>query len=121
MVRIAYMHRVHAERRGGNALRRSGEPGYDDPWAAMFDAAVAVEPEDSDGLSPFWLHDGPAKIERYVPAMPLSRESRQYLRLQWTLDAYRSVIGQPRQEDLIKLMGEDVDWPRSTCSRRVVA
>ena len=53
-----------------------------------------------------------AKIERYVPAMPLSRESRQYLRLQRTLGAYRSVMGQPRQEDLIKLMGEDVDWPR---------
>ena len=87
-------------------------PGYDDPWAAMFDAAVAAEPADSDGLSPFWLHDGPAKIERYVPAMPLSRESRQYLRLQRTLGAYRSVMGQPRQEDLIKLMGEDVEWPR---------
>lgn len=111
--------RVH--RYKGHAIRRNIAhihagaalaPGYDDPWAAMFDAAVAAEPEDSDGLSPFWLHDGPAKIERYVPAMPLSRESRQYLRLQRTLGAYRSVMGQPRQEDLIKLMGENVDWPR---------
>jgi hypothetical protein len=111
--------RVH--RYKGHAIRRNiahchGDAalseGYDDPWAAMFDAAVAAEPPDSDGLSPFWLHDGPAKIERYVPAMPLSRESRQYLRLQRTLGAYRSVMGQPRQEDLIKLMGEDVDWPR---------
>ncbi|UEJ81847.1 helicase [Brachybacterium halotolerans subsp. kimchii] len=111
--------RVH--RYKGHAIRRNIAhshagaalaPGYDDPWAAMFDAAVAAEPEDSDGLSPFWLCDGPAKIERYVPAMPLSRESRQYLRLQRTLGAYRSVMGQPRQEDLIKLMGEDVDWPR---------
>ena len=111
--------RVH--RYKGHAIRRNIAnthaaaalaPGYDDPWAAMFDAAVAVEPPDSDGLSPFWLHDGPAKIERYVPAMPLSRESRQYLRLQRTLGAYRSVMGQPRQEDLIKLMGEDVEWPR---------
>lgn len=111
--------RVH--RYKGHAIRRNIAhshadaaltEGYDDPWAAMFDAAVAAEPEDSDGLSPFWLHDGPAKIERYVPAMPLSRESRQYLRLQRTLGAYRSVMGQPRQDDLIKLMGEDVDWPR---------
>ncbi|MGP5036826.1 hypothetical protein [Brachybacterium alimentarium] len=47
-----------------------------------------------------------------MPAMPLSRESRQYRRLQRTLGAYRSVMGQPRQDDLIKLMGEDVDWPR---------
>lgn len=111
--------RVH--RYKGHAIRRNIAHshsdaviamGYDDPWAAMFDAAVAAEPENSDGLSPFWLHDGPAKIERYVPAMPLSRESRQYLRLQRTLGAYRSVMGQPRQDDLIKLMGEDVDWPR---------
>ncbi|WP_053918251.1 helicase-related protein [Brachybacterium sp. SW0106-09] len=111
--------RVH--RYKGHAIRRNIAhshagaalaPGYDDPWQAMFDAAVAAEPECSDGLSPFWLHDGPAKIERYVPAMPLSRESRQYLRLQRTLGAYRSVMGQPRQEDLIKLMGEEVDWPR---------
>ena len=111
--------RVH--RYKGHAIRRNIAhahaaaalaPGYDDPWAAMFDAAVAAEPPDSEGLSPFWLHDGPAKIERYVPAMPLSRESRQYLRLQRTLGAYRSVMGQPRQDDLIKLMGEDVDWPR---------
>lgn len=111
--------RVH--RYKGHAIRRNIAhshagaalaSGYDDPWAAMFDAAVEAEPEDSDGLSPFWLHDGPAKIERYVPAMPLSRESRQYLRLQRTLGAYRSVMGQPRQGDLIKLMGEDVDWPR---------
>ena len=111
--------RVH--RYKGHAIRRNIAhshavaalaPGYDDPWQAMFDAAVAAEPEDSDGLSPFWLHDGPAKIERYVPAMPLSRESRQYLRLQRTLGAYRSVMGQPRQDDLIKLMGKDVNWPR---------
>ncbi|HLR93648.1 MAG TPA: hypothetical protein VK053_03920 [Jiangellaceae bacterium] len=63
-------------------------------------------------MSPFWLYEGPATIERYVPAMPLSRESRQYRRLQRTLGAYRSVMGQPRQDDLIKLMGEDIDWPR---------
>uniref|UniRef100_UPI00373623D7 helicase-related protein n=1 Tax=Brachybacterium vulturis TaxID=2017484 RepID=UPI00373623D7 len=97
-----------AQRHGAAALAE----GNDDPWAGMFDAAEAAEPEDSDGMSPFWLYDGPAKIERYVPAMPLSRESRQYRRLQRTLGAYRSVMGQPRQEDLIKLMGEDVDWPR---------
>ena len=97
-----------AQRHGSAALAED----HDDPWAAMFHVAEAAEPEDSDGMSPFWLYDGPAKIERYVPAMPLSRESRQYRRLQRTLGAYRSVMGQPRQDDLIKLMGEDVEWPR---------
>lgn len=109
-----HRYKGHAIRR--NVAQRHGRAalaeGHDDPWAAMFDAAEAAEPEDSDGMSPFWLYDGPAKIERYVPAMPLSRESRQYRRLQRTLGAYRSVMGQPRQDDLIKLMGEGVDWPR---------
>lgn len=97
-----------AHKHGAAALAGKGG----DPWARMFEAAEDSEPEDSDGMSPFWLYDGPAKIERYVPAMPLSRESRQYRRLQRTLGAYRAVMGQPRQADLIELMGEDVEWPR---------
>ena len=42
--------------------------------------------------------------------MPLSREKRQLSRLQRTLGAYRLVLGQPRQEELVKYAGEvDVD------------
>ena len=109
-----HRYKGHAIRK--NVAHRHGQAalaeGHQDPWAAIFDAAEADEPDDSDGMSPFWLYEGPATIERYVPAMPLSRESRQYRRLQRTLGAYRSVMGQPRQDDLIKLMGEDIDWPR---------
>lgn len=110
--------RVH--RYKGHAIRRNVAQHHagaaitathDDPWAAMFLAAEEAEPEGSDGLSPYWICDGAFKIERYVPAMPLSRESSQYLRLQRTLGAYRSVMGQPRQDDLIKLMGVDSGWP----------
>lgn len=50
-----------------------------------------------------------AAIKRYVPAMPLSREAKHYEQLQTTLGAYRFVMGQPRQEDLIRYLGADVE------------
>lgn len=39
----------------------------------------------------------------------LSREAKQYEQLQTTLGAYRFVMGQPRQEDLIRYLGPDVE------------
>ncbi|MBI3224365.1 MAG: helicase [Mycolicibacterium cosmeticum] len=113
--------RVH--RYKGHAVRKNvadahGDAALDphalDPWAAMFDAAVdARMPEDSD-IKPFWIFTRPggAVIERYVPALPLSREAQQYRRLLRTVGAYRAVIGQPRQDDLIRYVGEDVEWLR---------
>lgn len=81
-----------------------------DVWADLFDAADAAEPKDSVGLSPFWIYPGEAKVWRYVPAMPLSTERRRLGSLQRTLGAYRMVLGQPRQEELVKYAGEvDVD------------
>lgn len=55
------MHRYkgHATRR--NIAEKHGRAalaaGQDDPWTAMFEAPSA-EPDDSGGLSPFWLYDG---------------------------------------------------------------
>jgi hypothetical protein len=113
--------RVH--RYKGHAVRKNAaaryaaaalDQAYDDPWAAMFDAAVADRVPGESDMVPFWVltHDGGAVIERYVPALPLSREKQQYQRLQRTVGAYRMVIGQPRQDDLIRYVGEDVDWLR---------
>lgn len=110
--------RVH--RYKGHAIRKNVaaahgaaalNPAYDDPWAALFDAAEAAEPAGSSLMSPYWVFEGEAAIERYVPAMPLSREAQQYRRLQRTVGAYRSVMGQPRQEDLIQLLGPGAEWP----------
>lgn len=85
-----------------------------DPWEAVFAAAAQDRPEGSSDLVPYWVYapDGGARIERYVPAEPFSREMRQYERLQRTVGAYRMVIGQPRQSDLIRYVGDDVDWLR---------
>lgn len=108
-----HRYKGHAIRKNVAAKHRAAalDSSYDDPWAAMFDAAEAAESSDSSLISPYWVYEGEAAIERYVPAMPLSREKAQYRRLQRTLGAYRSVMGQPRQEDLVHLLGPGVEWP----------
>lgn len=87
--------------------------GRTDPWEAIFEAAQASD-GGSSNIKPFWIYTRPggAVIERYVPALPLSREAQQYRRLLRTVGAYRLVIGQPRQDDLVRYVGEDVDWLR---------
>jgi hypothetical protein len=76
-------------------------------------AQAAGSDEDAD-IKPFWIftRSNGAVIERYVPALPPSREAQQYRRLLRTVGAYRLVIGQPRQDDLIRYVGEDVTWLR---------
>ncbi len=90
------------------------DPDAIDPWAAVFDAAVNARAAGDSDIKPFWIFTRPggAVIERYVPALPLSREAQQYRRLLRTVGAYRAVIGQPRQDDLIRYIGEDVEWLR---------
>jgi hypothetical protein len=46
------------------------------------------------------LVDG-AQIERYVPNLPLSRDSERWMVLRRSLAVYRMVFGQSRQEDLL--------------------
>lgn len=111
--------RVH--RYKGHAVRKNVaadfgsaalDPNWDDPWAGLFDAAAAAVSGDGSDITPFWVYTRPdgAVIERYVPAMPLSRESLRYERLKRSVGAYRMVIGQPRQDDLIQFVGEDASW-----------
>lgn len=110
--------RVH--RYKGHAVRRNVAANFaaaafhatvDDPWYAMFLAAADQRPEGESELFPYWVY-APAngvKIERYVPANPLSKESAHYQRLTRTVGAYRMVIGQPRQEDLLRYAQSDAD------------
>ncbi|MDF9876646.1 hypothetical protein [Cellulosimicrobium cellulans] len=67
-----------------------------DPWGAAFDAAAQDRPDGAMEISPSWVCAAPggATIERYVPALPLSKEASRYRRLHRTVGAYRSVIGQ---------------------------
>ena len=113
--------RVH--RYKGHAIRKNVAAEYGlaalnpescDPWSTVFAAAQAASSDEDSDIKPFWIFTRPdgAVIERYVPALPLSREAQQYRRLLRTVGAYRLVIGQPRQDDLIRYVGEDISWLR---------
>ncbi len=111
--------RVH--RYKGHAVRKNVARGHadaalhatvDDPWYAMFLAAAEQRRDGETELTPYWVYPDPdgAAIERYVPAMPLSKEVQKRERLLRTVGAYRMVIGQPRQEDLLRyLMDRGID------------
>ncbi len=81
-----------------------GQSAYpDDPWRAMFDAAGAETEADSD-LIPYWIYEGPVRVERRVPMLPFSREVRRLEWLKHSLTVYRLAFGQPRQEDLLEYL-----------------
>lgn len=82
----------------------------EDPWKTMFDAARAETDIDTD-LIPYWIYEGPVRVERRVPMLPFSREVRRLEWLKRSLTVYRLAFGQPRQEDLLEylhsLLGTD--------------
>jgi hypothetical protein len=55
-------------------------------------------------MVPFWIFDGPFKIERRLPMLPLSRESTRVDDLKQSLALYRLTFGQPRQEELLEFL-----------------
>jgi hypothetical protein len=74
-----------------------------DPWDALFDLGKQDRPQGASDLVPFWIFPiaGGAKIERHIPALPLSRELNLIVELRRALAVYRMVFGQNRQEDLL--------------------
>jgi hypothetical protein len=100
-----HRYKGHAVRK--NLVRRFGEHGLagnePDPWESLFHRAVQERPASESDLMPFWLLPvkGGAKIERHVPALPLSREEGQLVALRRSLTLYRMAFGQNRQEDVI--------------------
>ena len=75
-------------------------------WSLMFAYAEqdARNANESD-LVPHWISDGDCKVERIVPLLPYSTEQAQFERLKRQLVAYRVVFGQPRQEELLNILG----------------
>ena len=83
----------------GRAAGRSGIS----PWTAV--AAAAEERfADDIGLSPWWTLRG-AEVKRYLFALPRSRDVQKFARLCRQRSLYRLALGQPRQEELIELLG----------------
>jgi Domain of unknown function (DUF4268)/Helicase conserved C-terminal domain len=107
-----HRYKGHAVRRNVAVNQRSAAFNDDpDPWTAMFDAAAGERRDDESELVPYWVYapDGGAQIERYVPALPLSRDARQLADLKRSMAAYRLVFGQPRQEDLVAFLKDRLD------------
>ena len=104
-----HRYKGHAVRK--NVAREHAEIGFAargrDPWGPMFEAARPPRGTRDRDLIPYWVYatEGGARIERYVPAMPLSRDAVKLERMRRSLAAYRLVFGQPRQEDLLAFLG----------------
>lgn len=77
--------------------------GIRDPWAAIFENARDARAKSESDLLPYWVYplEGGARIERYVPTLPLSRDVDRFRSLRHALAMYRMVFGQPRQEELV--------------------
>ena len=93
----------HAIRKNVAAAHRSAAlaPDVTDPWGTAFDAAASKDDPNSDGLSPFWIYPGDARIQRRIMTLPLSRDRERWDQLQESLALYRLAFGQPRQEDML--------------------
>jgi len=67
----------------------------------MFESAPAGD----GGLKPYWVFTGDFKIERHVPAEPMSRDQYQLEELVRLMGIYRLAFGQPRQDELLAALG----------------
>jgi hypothetical protein len=109
--------RVH--RFKGHAIRKNlaakyglseVNPNDADPWEALFMAGKRDRRDGLGDLVPFWIYpEGEARIERHVPALPLSRDRQRAHSLQKSLAIYRMVFGQSRQEDLAAYLMSRLD------------
>lgn len=82
-----------------------------DPWNQLFELARRERESSANDLIPYWIYpltDG-AHIERYVPALPLSREISMLNALRKSQAIYRMVFGQARQEDLLAYLVSNFD------------
>lgn len=79
-----------------------------DPWEYMFETAKDAQPVEISEIVPFWVYPGSYAIERLVPLLPLSREYDQLEKLTEALVIYRSVIGQPRQQELLQFLAHQL-------------
>src|SRR5206468_507969 len=77
-----------------------------DPWEVLFERARRERDPGASDLVPYWVYpiEGGARIERHVPALPMSRDLERYESLRRLLAVYRMAFGQSRQDDLIAFL-----------------
>jgi len=98
----------HAVRKNVGAAHREEALRSDhaDPWVAAFEAAERRRPADMNDIWPWWVYPGEAKIERWIPSFPLSKDQQREQRLKRDRALYRLAFGQPRQEDLLSILDQ---------------
>ncbi|MEE2003364.1 helicase-related protein [Alkalimonas sp. MEB108] len=90
---------------GLNALPETFKTG--DPWQELFKIVSQQKADEHSDLIPYWILEGPARIERRIPILPFSKEVGKLKKLKQGLALYRMVFGQPRQEDLLFSLGQN--------------
>ena len=82
------------------------------PWDVAY--RLADDELGSDGgRIPHWVFPvGDARIQRYSPVLPLSRDAARIDSLRQALTMYRMVFGQPRQDDLLDFILREVPEDR---------
>ena len=107
-----HRYKGHAVRK--NIATRYGQHAMEshdkDPWHGMLEAAKKARRDGENDLVPYWIYpiDGGARIERYVPSLPLTRDRQLIEALRRSLAVYRLVFGQPRQDDLVEYLIQHV-------------
>lgn len=102
-----HRYKGHAVRKNlAEMYRRTALQTDGDPWAAVFEEATRRRPEGTSDIVPSWVFatKNGARIERYVPILPFSKDAERLRSLKRSLAAYRLAFGQPRQEDLIAFL-----------------
>ena len=103
-----HRYKGHAVRKNLALLFGSSVRGKEngDPWEFLFEMGRKSRGDNTSDLVPFWVFpvEGGARIERHVPALPLSRELDLIADLRHALAVYRMVFGQNRQEDLLSYL-----------------
>ena len=114
------VHRYHghairkniAQSVGNDVIERTREATNRDQFASPWDEAYRLVDSgfaSDGGLSPHWVFPkGNARIQRYAPVLPLSRDAQRVEALRRSLAVYRMVFGQPRQDDLVEFILREV-------------
>lgn len=104
-----HRYKGHAVRK--NVARSIGRPsGRGEPWAELFTRAdLETAPDRHSQIVPYWVFPPDsagdpdiARIERHLPIAPYSREASRLEPLMASLALYRLAFGQPRQEELVR-------------------
>jgi hypothetical protein len=109
-----HRYKGHAVRKNVAAVAKTRSvDAITDIWDAMFDEVTPKE--GFDGIVPFWVFDGglecPAKVQRIVPMLPMSRERGDLARLRAAATSYRLAFGQPRHDDLLEVLEGRTNLP----------